>query len=55
MDCTTGFLYGTKIYSILDFSSNNCFNTLDIILWWSYGLMFFIFYKTVIKKVIKKS
>ena len=27
---------------------------LDIILWWSYGLMAFIFYKTVIKKVVKK-
>ena len=27
---------------------------LDFILWYSYGLMLYIFYKTVIKKVVKK-
>ena len=49
-----GFFYGSRIYDILDFTNNGCFNTLDIILWWSYGLMALIFYKTVIKKVVKK-
>ncbi len=52
--CSQAFLYGSKIYSVLDFTGNDCVNTLDFILWWSYGLMGLIFYKTVIKKVVKK-
>jgi len=52
--CSNAFLYGSRIYNILDFTGNGCFNTLDIILWWCYGLMALIFYKTVIKKVVKK-
>ena len=40
------------IWNLLDFSGNGIFNSLDLILWWSYSLMAIIFYKTVIKKVL---
>lgn len=48
--CREGFLYGTKIYNLLDFSGNGCLNTLDFILIWSYGLMVYIFVRTVKSK-----
>ena len=52
--CSNAFGYGARIYNILDFTNNDCVNTLDFIIWYSYGLMLYIFYKTVIKKVLNK-
>jgi len=46
------FLYGTRLYDFLDFSQNGVVNTLDFILWWCWGVIAVVFYKTVIKKVV---
>ena len=54
MNCSQGFLYGSKIYNILDFTGNDCFNTLDIILWWCWGVIAVVFYKAVIKPTLRK-
>ena len=46
------FLYGSRLYDLLDFSQNGVVNTLDFILWWCWGVIAVVFYKTVIKKVV---
>ena len=46
------FLYGTRLYDLLDFSQNGVLNTLDFILWWCWLVIAMVFYKTIIKKVV---
>tara|TARA_S200002703_G_C3698554_1_gene214550 strand:- start:118 stop:276 length:159 start_codon:yes stop_codon:yes gene_type:complete len=46
------FLYGTRLYNILDISGNGVFNTWDMILIWCYGVTAIVFYKTIVKKVL---